>query len=796
MIGSFSRGFGLAIASILSAAAIAQRTPAPETDFFAPRGGKAGSETTVVFERRRIDDQTEVLFFRDGITVEDVVGPPAPTAEMKVFRIAPNAEPGIYPFCLAGRGGTSSIMLFFVGDLLETDETDGGASLESAQSVAMESTINGILDGDDVDDYVVDCPKDVPVNFEVVCVRLGGRPVDTEMTIYDAEKRPIVKCGDSRLGRMDPMIRTTFDRPSRVFVEVKRQHALGQVRDPYRLSIGRFPRPEGVHPVGGRDGTTVRLNVQGGGSPVAVALPSGSAETFAWFPKNEFGTAPSPILLAVGPQRSYVEIAGGLEDEGGNVIAAEGDGSGPRIVAPCAVHGRIDRPGEVDRFVAKLEKGAVFELKVIARAVRSALDPVLEVRGAKGRSVGRNDDAGGPDSALRFVVPETGEYTFEVKDMLGLGGEEYRYRLEIGARGEQPELTWIAPRGFTEFGVALPQGQSAGFVLRARGIDPSAKRTIVIDGLPPGVTAEIGPVSEATNLVPVILRADPDYAGRAFLASPALLLEKGGEKSTVPLTQDVVIVEVENRRVYAQTRLDRLPVAVTDPAPFSIVVESPKVPLVKGSRIELSIDVARESAMQSGMTMRVLWLPPGITASNTRADRTQSKVTLSLNAESSAADAEWLIPITVVADGQNQRPIAGAFVPIKVIAPMVIAKMGKTRVEPGGIAEVPLLIDVKVPFDGTIVPEVVGLPRGVSMEPTTIDAATKSTTLRFRVAADAEPVFARNLLLRLAVPSAAGPILHESRSGEIRIDPPLSPRPAEAPPVDPSVRGTILKPKT
>lgn len=792
---SAARCAGIAIAAFLLSAANAQRTPAPETDFYAPRGGKVGSETTVVFERRRIDDQAEVLFFRDGITVEDVIGPPGPTAEMKVFRVAKDAAPGIYPFCLAGKGGTSSIMLFFVGDLSETDEIDGGASFASAQTVVMESTINGILDGDDVDYFAVDCPADVPINFEVVCVRLGGRPVDTEMTIYDAEKRPLATCGDSRLGRMDPIIRTKFDRPTRVFVEVKRQHALGQVRDPYRLSIGRFPRPEGVHPVGGREGTTIRLDVDGGGAPVEINLPQ-SGESFAWFPKNEFGTAPSPVLLAVGPQRSYVEKDGGLLDEDGTIIRPADEKSPPMIIAPCAVHGCIDRPGAIDRFVAKLEKGAVYELKVIARAVRSALDPVLEVRGAKGRSVGRNDDAGGPDSALRFVVPETGEFTFEVKDMLGGGGDEYRYRLEIGARGEQPELTFIAPRGFTEFGAAVPRGQAAGFVLRARGVDPAAKRSIVIDDLPKGVTAEIGPISEATNLVPVLLRAAADYAGGAFLASPKLILEKGGEKTVVPLTQDVTTVEVENRRIYAQTRLDRLPIAVGDPAPFSISVATPKVPLVKGSRIELSIDITREAAKETGMTMRVLWLPPGITASNSRVDRTQTSVTLTLNAEAGATEGEWLIPITAVADGQNQRSIAGAFLPIKVTAPLVVAKLGKSRVEIGGTAEMPLSIDVKTPFSGTIVPEVVGLPRGVSLEPTTIDRSTTSTTLRFKVAADADPAFARNLLLRLAVPTADGPILHESRSGEIRIDAPLAPRPPEAPAVDPSVRGTVLKPKT
>ena len=42
-----------------------------------------------------------------------------------------------------------------------------------------------------------------------------------------------------------------------------------------------------------------------------------------------------------------------------------------------------------------------------------------------------NDDSGGPDSYLRFNVPEDGEYGISVTDQLHQGGPDYVYRVEI-----------------------------------------------------------------------------------------------------------------------------------------------------------------------------------------------------------------------------------------------------------------------------------------------------------------------------------------------------------------------------
>ncbi len=59
------------------------------------------------------------------------------------------------------------------------------------------------------------------------------------------------------------------------------------------------------------------------------------------------------------------------------------------------------------------------------------MDSVLEVFDTKGRSLAVNDDAGGPDSALKFTPAETTNYFVSIGDTLGNSGRDYTYRIEV-----------------------------------------------------------------------------------------------------------------------------------------------------------------------------------------------------------------------------------------------------------------------------------------------------------------------------------------------------------------------------
>ena len=56
---------------------------------------------------------------------------------------------------------------------------------------------------------------------------------------------------------------------------------------------------------------------------------------------------------------------------------------------------------------------------------------MLTLYNATGGTMASNDDSGGPDSYLRFNVPEDGVYAISVTDQLHDGGLDYAYRVEI-----------------------------------------------------------------------------------------------------------------------------------------------------------------------------------------------------------------------------------------------------------------------------------------------------------------------------------------------------------------------------
>src|SRR4029077_14028427 len=98
-----------------------------------------------------------------------------------------------------------------------------------------------------------------------------------------------------------------------------------------------------------------------------------------------------------------------------------------RFAAPLALNGVIGAPGDNDNFRFTAKKGEAYDIRVHARSIRSPLDPVLTIATAGGGVIAANDDTGGPDSYIRFGVPNDGDYVNNVRDPLHNSGGTIRY---------------------------------------------------------------------------------------------------------------------------------------------------------------------------------------------------------------------------------------------------------------------------------------------------------------------------------------------------------------------------------
>ncbi|MFN7994657.1 MAG: hypothetical protein U0Q18_13705 [Bryobacteraceae bacterium] len=118
----------------------------------------------------------------------------------------------------------------------------------------------------------------------------------------------------------------------------------------------------------------------------------------------------------------------------------------------------------------------------------------------------RNDDGGpgyGKDSRLRFTAPADGEYVVRLRDVRGLKGEDYAYRLTV--RPPRPDfLLSVSPRNPN-----VPIGGRIPVTVTALRLDDfDGPINVTIEDLPAGFSATKGVIEPGEVRTTVLLSAD------------------------------------------------------------------------------------------------------------------------------------------------------------------------------------------------------------------------------------------------------------------------------------------------
>ena len=93
--------------------------------------------------------------------------------------------------------------------------------------------------------------------------------------------------------------------------------------------------------------------------------------------------------------------------------------------------GVIGRDGDTDFYQLHVAAGQKLTIDLFARRLGTRLDLFMRVMDAAGKELAKNDDAAGKDSRLVWSPPSAGDYTVQVMDIAGQGGDDYGYRLEM-----------------------------------------------------------------------------------------------------------------------------------------------------------------------------------------------------------------------------------------------------------------------------------------------------------------------------------------------------------------------------
>src|SRR5205085_7725020 len=117
----------------------------------------------------------------------------------------------------------------------------------------------------------------------------------------------------------------------------------------------------------------------------------------------------------------------------------------------------------------------------------------------------RNDDGGpmyGKDSRLAFKAPADGDYTVRIRDVRGMQGERFAYRLTIRAPAPDFVLAVDPENPNVPRGAALPLTVTA---LRTEGFDGEIEVKLL--DLPNGFTTTTGTIRAGMNSTVLLLMA-------------------------------------------------------------------------------------------------------------------------------------------------------------------------------------------------------------------------------------------------------------------------------------------------
>jgi hypothetical protein len=375
------------------------------------RGLQVGGTTTLVFDGAELLPDPRVVIAAPIAAQQVLPGATNNRVEIAVT-LDVSIQPGLYNLYLATGTGLSAATLVAV-DRLKQQTFD--TPIE-----ALPVALHGKLSGSAMLRANFSGKAGQHVVCEVEAERLGGklRPVlhlNTSTGKQLAWSLPMPNLhGDTRLD-------FTLPADGQYTVSLHDLAYAGADPNQFRLKIGEWQYADLVYPPAVERGKPAALRLIGNvpTAPANVQSAADAGHVFAPWPDPAAASGARPAAL-VSDMPEVVETVQRTE---------------PLEVAsvPVALNGWIGAPGELDRYVLKVQPGSKLHFEVFAQRIGSQLDSMLQLVGEKGNVLAENDDFGtSPDSALDYTVPaEVNSLTLSLRDRYGGGGDSYIYRIVI-----------------------------------------------------------------------------------------------------------------------------------------------------------------------------------------------------------------------------------------------------------------------------------------------------------------------------------------------------------------------------
>ena len=741
----------------------------PRLNIINPRGIQRGMEHELVFSGSGLADAKDVMFYDVGFEILSVTGD-GNTAKVKV-KVASDCRLGEHVAQVRTASGITDYRTLYVEDLAVVEEKEPNSEFTAPQALTLNCVVNGSISSEDVDYFVIEAKQGQRISAEIVAMRLSSAMFDPYVAILDEKRFELDTNDDTALALQDGFVSVLAPADGKYYIEVRESaYSNGNT---YRLHVGTFPRPKIAFPAGGKLGETLDVRFLGlpsGELKQSFTLPAQVVTDFGLFAKDDLGISPTPNIFRL------FEHGNSFEAEPNNDLA-----QATKVELPLAMNGIIESDGDIDCFTFTAKKGAVYEVECFARRIRSELDPVMNIYKADGGGIAGNDDSRGPDSYIRFTVPEDGEYKIRITDHLGRGGPEFVYRVEF--QSVVPSLTLGIPRNerYGQFRqqVFVPKGNRFGVLINANRANFGGEIALLGENLPAGITMHCDPMPANQNVMPVVFEAtaDAELSGKLVDFLAKCTDPKLNVQGRFVNRADYLVAE-PGQSLYRWKDVDRLPIAVIEEVPFHLEIVEPKAPLVQEGAIRLKVVATKKEGWDEEISVQMPYRSPGVSAPpSVTIPKGQTEVLYELNAAGNAQVGTW----KVFALGTSQGMWASSkLTKLDVAVAPVKFELQRTACEQGQEALVLCKVNHVTPFEGDAKAELVGIPPKVTVEAINFNKETQEVTFKLKTEKDS-PVGKHGLYCQLTIPHQGETIACRGGSVEFQIDQPLPPA-AGAPP--------------
>ena len=392
--------------------------------------------------------------------------------------VAKGVMPGPHLVRFFDSNGTAPPRVFFVGKAADVPEKEPNNEMLSPQAVdVLPAVVHGKLQSSgDVDSYRVKL-KAGQFFIAQLDAYTAGISMDALMMLRDARGAKLAFNHDAH--SLDPRLVWQCDRDGEFLLQVaafkfpanSTSSFSGGANHVYRLTLTNGPWIRHGWPHGATAGTKGSVGLIGWNlkNNSAATNENSSRETVV-----AVDAANGPLRLPVTPWPQLAE----REPNDTNATAQS-------FAAPATLSGRIDKPGDIDRFAFTAKKGARYRLDIDSFALGFLLDARLSVENSAGKELTNNDDANKNRAPLlNWTGPADGRYCAVVRSLLRKGGGEYFYTLKI----HQPEPSFSATVAAPQF--AINAGVTNEVKVTVNYLDGyKGKLTVAAKGLPKGVSA-------------------------------------------------------------------------------------------------------------------------------------------------------------------------------------------------------------------------------------------------------------------------------------------------------------------